>query len=281
MVLDPAVLPLAWAGGGVVRWLGRPPQVETGGRPFVSPKVSGYGLLFSFAGGSPLGPEIVQPTSSPLTISLKSSIPLPQDPYVGGHPILDGRRLGQSAVGRTYTWPSGRPGSARHEPVPGMAQRMSGRHGTRASRAVPSRASYLTKGPGTTCWAVFWAGLAREGTACQACQAGPRPTERGKGRAGGKGSHGERRPPPARSPWRLDVGLRGEVRRRRLLACLNPPIAVRIWPRMSCGARGRRRRARGRRKRRTGSGGRRRGARPSGEGAEGRQPGRLTPDPSG
>ena len=86
MVLDPAVVPLAWAGGGVVRCLGRPPQVETGGRPFVSPKVSGYGLFFSFAGGSPLGPEIIQPTSSPLTISLKSSIPLPQDPYAGGHP---------------------------------------------------------------------------------------------------------------------------------------------------------------------------------------------------
>ena len=101
MVLDPAVVPLAWAGGGVVRCLGRPPQVETGGRPFVSPKVSGYGLLFSFAGGSPLGPEIVQPTSSPLTISLKSSIPLPPSGPLRGHPIPDGRRLGQSAVGRT------------------------------------------------------------------------------------------------------------------------------------------------------------------------------------
>jgi len=71
------------------------------GRPFVSPKVSGYGLFFSFAGGSLLGPEIIQPTISPLTISLKSSIPLPQDPYAGGRPIPDGRRLGQSAVGRT------------------------------------------------------------------------------------------------------------------------------------------------------------------------------------
>jgi hypothetical protein len=50
VVLDPAVLPLAWATGGVeqwrtpavkgdfgcflVRWLGRPPQVETGGKAF-------------------------------------------------------------------------------------------------------------------------------------------------------------------------------------------------------------------------------------------------------
>ena len=91
MVLDPAVLPLAWATGGVegedasgegdgcfwcVGWVARL-KSRREGRPFVSPKVSGYGLLFSFAGGSLLGPEIIQPTISPLTISLKSSIPLP------------------------------------------------------------------------------------------------------------------------------------------------------------------------------------------------------------
>ena len=54
------------------------------------------------------------------------------------------------------------PAHARHGPED------VGRHGTRASRAVPSRASCLTKGPGTACWTVFRAGPAREGTACQA-----------------------------------------------------------------------------------------------------------------
>ena len=65
---------------------------------------------------------------------------------------------------------------------------MSGQHGTRASRAVPSRASCLTKGPGTACWTVFRAGPAREGTACQAFRGESRRQGQPRGAAAAAGA---------------------------------------------------------------------------------------------
>jgi hypothetical protein len=78
----------------------------------------------------------------------------------------------------------------------GRARPEGGQAGTarRATRAMPRRASCLTNGPDTPCWAVFRAGRAREAQPIPRATLarGPQREERGEQEAGW--------PLPARSP---------------------------------------------------------------------------------